>query len=99
MAQTSTTLPYRTIPRSRSTLGGRFLLWLLTWLMGLALFVGIALWQYNNTYDGRVLPGVSVNGVPLDGLTPDQAEALLRERLRVDDNSALVVTAADQGDP
>jgi vancomycin resistance protein YoaR len=96
MANTSATLPYPTISRPRSTLGGRFILWLLTWLMGVALFGGVALWQYQNEYNGKILPGVTVNGVPLGGLTPDEAEAVLRDRLVVGDNATLTLTAANQ---
>jgi vancomycin resistance protein YoaR len=96
MANSSATLAYPTISRPRSTLGGRFILWLLTWIMGLALFGGIALWQYQSHYEGRILPGVTVNGVPLGGLTPDEAEAVLRDRLVVGNNATLTLTTDTQ---
>lgn len=96
MANSSATLPYPTISRPRSTLGGRFILWLLTWLIGLALFGGVALWQYQSAYNGKILPGVTVNGVPLGGLTPDDAESVLRDRLVIGDNTTLTLTAGNQ---
>lgn len=93
MANSSATLPYPTIAPRRSTFGGRFILWLLTWLMGLALFGGMVLWQYQSHYEGKILPGVTVNGVPLEGLTPDEAEAVLRNRLVVGNDATLTLTA------
>lgn len=96
MANSSATLQYPTLTHPRSTLGGRFILWLLTWIVGLALFGGIALWQYQSHYAGRILPGITVNGVPLGGLTPDEAEAVLRDRLVGGDNSTLTLTDGSQ---
>lgn len=43
----------------------------------------IFLATYEGRHAGRILPGVSVDGVSLAGLTPDEAEARLRAELRL----------------
>ena len=49
---------------------------LVSLLVGLVLGAG-ALYAYDSEYTGRVLPGVSVGGVDLSGLTPEEAAARL----------------------
>jgi len=46
----------------------------------LVLFLGMVL-GYNMYHLGRVYPGISVAGIDLSGLSPDQAAALLAQRL------------------
>src|SRR5688500_9149302 len=48
-------------------------------IAALALGAG-ALYAFDRTYEGRVLPGVRVGGVDLSGLAPDQARATLTEQ-------------------
>ena len=52
-------------------------------LVGLiaALAIGAgALYAFDRTYEGRVLPGVRVGGIDLSGLAPDQARSTLTEQ-------------------
>jgi vancomycin resistance protein YoaR len=48
----------------------------IAFLVGILLVVGVGsagLYAYGEQYEGRVLPGVTVEGTDLSGLTPDQA--------------------------
>ncbi|MFL5750000.1 MAG: VanW family protein [Chloroflexota bacterium] len=51
---------------------------LISLVAGLAVGAG-ALYAFDRHYTGRVLPGVSVGGVALSGLTPDEAAARLED--------------------
>ena len=51
---------------------------LISLIAGLAIGAG-ALYAFDRHYTGRVLPGVSVGGVDLSGLTPDEAAARLED--------------------
>ena len=53
-----------------------FVAFLLSVFVGLIVGVG-ALYAFDRTYTGRVLPGVTVGGIELAGLTPDEATARL----------------------
>ena len=55
-----------------------FVAFLISLLAGLALGAG-ALYAYDREYTGRVLPGVSVGGIDLSGLSPDAAAAKLHD--------------------
>lgn len=48
-------------------------------LLALAVVAGVAAYQWR--YSDRVFPGVSVAGIPLDGLTLDEAAAAIRDGL------------------
>jgi vancomycin resistance protein YoaR len=53
-----------------------FVAFLLSVFVGLIVGVG-ALYAFDRNYTGRVLPGVTVGGIELAGLTPDEATARL----------------------
>nr|MBA3234769.1 VanW family protein [Chloroflexota bacterium] len=53
------------------------------------------LYAYDQQYAGRILPGVSVGGVDLSGLTPDVARAALDEAYRAAGDGRIVVTGPD----
>ena len=55
-----------------------FVAFLISLLAGLAVGAG-ALYAYDREYTGRVLPGVSVGGIDLSGLSPDAAAAKLHD--------------------
>jgi vancomycin resistance protein YoaR len=64
---------------------------LISLIAGLAIGAG-ALYAYDRQYSGRVLPGVSVGGVDLSGLTPEAAAARLHDAYdRFGDGQALIV--------
>jgi vancomycin resistance protein YoaR len=64
-------------------------------LVGLIAAVALgagALYAFDRTYEGRVLPGVRVGGVDLSGLAPDQARATLTEQFaRFGEGEAILV--------
>ena len=81
MAVSEDTLPQRRVnhvPRP----GVKFVAFVVSTVVGLALAAG-AVFAYHESIVGRILPGVSVAGVDVGGLTPSEARALLVERLRV----------------
>lgn len=65
--------------------------WLLSWVAGVILLVGVVGWNYDQLYKGRIFEGVSINGVDVGGLTAAEARALLHERLPVADDERLVL--------
>jgi len=46
-------------------------------------------------YDGRIFPGVSVNGVPIGGLSQAEAARLIEESLRLPPNEQIEIRAAE----
>ncbi len=67
-------------------------------LIGLVLTFGLgvgALYAYDQQYAGRILPGVSVGGVDLSGLTPEAAGAALDEAYQAAGDGRIVVTGPD----
>lgn len=68
-------------------------------LGGLLLFLGITiLWVlgYQLVYAGRIFPGVSVAGVDLSGMAPDQAALRLSETLSYPISGKVVLREADK---
>ena len=64
---------------------------LISLIVGLAIGAG-ALYAYDREYSGRILPGVSVGGIDLSGLTPEAAAERLHETYdRFGEGQALVV--------
>ncbi len=74
-------------------------LWfLLAFLIGLvaATAIGVgALYAYDQQYSGRVLPGVTVDGHDLGGMSPDAASAALANAYADLSEGRIVVTAPD----
>src|SRR5262245_59878601 len=69
--------PATVVERPRHRAKSRFVVaFLVALLVGLAAGAG-ALYAYDREYTGRVLPGVSVGGIALAGLTPEQAKQRL----------------------
>src|SRR6188474_2380750 len=67
------------IERPRHRARTRFAVaFLISVLAGLAIGAG-ALYAYDRQYTGRVLPGVSVGGIDLSGLSPDAAAERLHD--------------------
>ncbi len=60
--------------------GRRFLLFVLTVMLGIGAVVG-GLVAFHERQAGRILPGVSAGGVDIGGLTPDEARAALESQL------------------
>jgi vancomycin resistance protein YoaR len=56
----------------------------------------IALIVFQLSYNGLIFPGVSVAGVDLSGLTPDQAVVLLSERLDYPERGRIILQEKDQ---
>lgn len=71
----------RTAPRSPRWVLFRVALAL--WLLALAVLgaVGVAFLTYNHRYAGRIYGGISIAGLPIGGLTRQEALKALRERL------------------
>lgn len=69
-----------------SIIGG---LLLLTVLAGLLLL-------FQTTYAGRIVPGVAIYGVPVGGLTADEALAAVAGRFTYDDSAVFTFRADDQ---
>jgi len=61
--------------------GRKFVAFFIAAVLGVALVIG-GLVAYHQTLVGRILPGVSVAGVNVGGLSPDAARALLADRFR-----------------
>ncbi|MBA3534168.1 MAG: VanW family protein [Ardenticatenales bacterium] len=95
MAQSVRPLSYQPVPHKGWPIG-RLLAWLLSWLVGL-LILAVALgWHYSASYEGRIFAGVRVNGVPLEGLTPEQATAVLQTRLSASEGEGFLLQAAGE---
>src|SRR5262245_10518643 len=69
---------------SRSTrpwsIWGRLAVWLGALVLLLAVGVAGGLLVLDRTYSGRVIPNVAVQGLPLDGLRPDEVRTRLGQR-------------------
>ena len=92
---TATTDPIAQEPARRPSARLRFSV---AFLIGLILTFGLgvgALYAYDQQYAGRILPGVSVGGVNLSGLTPDAARGALDEAYRAAADGRIVVTGPD----
>ena len=57
-----------------------------------------ALYAFDRQYAGRILPGVSVGGVDLSGLTPDEARTGLTTRSALTRRGRAVLASGDQRD-
>lgn len=64
---------------------------LLFLLSAAAIYLGFQVW-----YAGRIYPGVSVAGVPLGGLSPDEAEALLSQEVTFPQTGRIVLRDGDR---
>ena len=79
----------------RSSAGLRFLVAFLIGLVA-ATAIGVgALYAYDQQYSGRVLPGVTVDGHDLGGMSPDAASAALANAYADLSEGRIVVTAPD----
>lgn len=63
------------------------------------LLFAVIVGQYRARHDGRIYTGVSVMGLDLSGLTPQEAEAALTEALPYPQETAVTLTYADQSWP
>jgi vancomycin resistance protein YoaR len=61
--------------------GVKFLVFVVSTLLGIAAVAG-GIAAYHGSLVGRIMPGVSVAGVSIGGLSPDEARAALTEQLR-----------------
>lgn len=59
---------------------GYFLIPPLVTLVVLSLILAFVVAQYQGRHDGRIFTGVSVDGIDLSGMTPDEARAVLADR-------------------
>ncbi|HEX8681898.1 MAG TPA: VanW family protein [Ardenticatenaceae bacterium] len=96
MAQSARTMRYQAPPRTGEGIGARILAWLLSWLVGLALLVGVVGWRYDVAYAGRIFEGVNVNGVWLGGLTPDEAASTLRAQVPQASDERMVLRLGEE---
>lgn len=55
--------------------------WVLILCVGVAILGGIAVWAYTAYYQGRIYARVTVMGIDVGNLTPDEARSLLYEQL------------------
>src|SRR5215213_4200143 len=78
-------------PRSSSIAWRRGAFTFALTLVALLVFSASFAVGYARVHEGRVLPGVDVNGVSLAGLNRSQAEAKLRESLPSVGSGALVI--------
>ena len=68
---------------------------LIAFALGLLLFVALLPLlpaYFNNKYAGRIYPGVSVGGIDLSGMRPEQAMALLVQKLEYPTRGRIVFT-------
>ncbi len=94
MAVSEETLPVQRslrVPRP----GRRLLFFVVAVFLGAAAVAG-GLAAYHASLAGRILPGISVGGVDVGGLTPDEAHAAVADRLR-DLGTGTVVLATGMG--
>lgn len=61
-----------------------------------AVVAAIGTFLFVSTYDGKVVPGVRVDGVPIGGLPPDSASTLVVGRVRTIGEMELELRAGDQ---
>lgn len=82
------------VPATRAARFGwrRFLAVFGTMLLALLVFASVAAFAYARMNDGRIMPGVSVSGVDVAGLTPQQATDKLRSALPDVSAGALTLT-------
>ena len=73
-------LPRATRRRAPNPVGAIILNILAILLVVVLLGAGGALYYLDRTYQGKIYPNISVHGVPVGELTPDEAEAALRAR-------------------
>ena len=71
-----------------------FVAFLLSVFVGLIVGVG-ALYAFDRNYTGRILPGVSVGGIDLSGLTPDEATERLDSSFTSFGEGRAVLTSGD----
>lgn len=69
----------------------RMLMWLISWLIGIVLLLALMGQQYEQAYEGKIVEGVTVNGIALGGLTPAQASLLLDESMPVASDRKIVL--------
>jgi vancomycin resistance protein YoaR len=85
--------PTVSLPRPRGR--ARFVVAFLVGLIA-ALAIGAgALYAFDRSYAGRILPGVHVGGVNLSGLTPEEASSRLDDAFRGLSQGQAVVTSGD----
>jgi vancomycin resistance protein YoaR len=77
--------------RAMAVIGGSVLVFLL-----LISLLGIG---YTTSYNGKILPGVSVAGIDLSGKEPLEAAVLLALELKYPQNGKIVMEAAFSGEP
>lgn len=53
----------------------------------LVMVVGGLLMAYQGSYAGRIVPGITIDGVSVGGMTPDEAQAVLERRFTYDDSA------------
>ena len=66
---------------------------------GLALFLVFLIAAnllFSAFYSNRILPGVSMSGIPLEGLTIDQAAAVIGKTISFPDKGVILLTAGDK---
>src|SRR3954469_21336386 len=91
-----TTADTQTLPVTASASGFRWRRFLLAFAATIVVLVGIAAvgaFIYASNNQGRVLPGVSIAGVSVAGLTPEDAKAKLLTELPDVSAGALTVKA------
>ncbi|HKG18115.1 MAG TPA: hypothetical protein VKB00_00135, partial [Candidatus Limnocylindrales bacterium] len=85
--------PTVSLPRPRGR--ARFVVAFLVGLIA-ALAIGAgALYAFDRSYAGRILPGVHVGGVNLSGLTPEEASSRLDDAFRGLSQGQAVLTSGD----
>jgi len=68
-------------------------------ILGLGLFIGAlgtVTGGFRLVFSGRILPGISVAGVDLSNLTPDQAVAALNQRITYPESGQVVFRYGDE---
>ena len=66
---------------------------------GLALFLVFLIAAnllFSAFYSNRILPGVSMSGIPLEGLTVDQAAAVIGKTITFPDQGVVLLQAGDK---
>lgn len=90
-------MSFVTIPRPpRSPLPLQILATLFGGLFIFLLAIGVISGGYQLLYDGRVFPGISMAGVDLTNMTPEQASAALNQRLTYPANGQIVFRYGDR---
>lgn len=83
-----------TIVRAYSARTRFFVAFLISVFVGLVVGAG-ALYAFDRQYTGRILPGVSVGGIDLAGLTPEDATARLESSFASFREGQVVLTSGD----